>query len=508
MEYLVACVKYTGGIKGYALTGLIASLVVLLISEINQKRRHELAAGTHRVLLLILGLYLTFVFSVTFSPVYGFSISRFGQNVNLVPFKAVKDIFINPLNFFGNIFMFVPIGALLVLYSYKCQKIYVTLFTGMAISLFIELIQIFESRGTDIDDIILNTTGTFIGYIVGKSILLFIPAMRKRVGVVKKIEGKYRRRLNDVGSIKILCILTAVCVFTTGFAQRNVLLKADPVSDISPARHVERTKAADKMLHAELTAKNVYFINVSTNTLYYKKAGEEKIAPASTTKMLTALTALDYCSMQERVTIGNEVGLISEHASRAWLYPGSELTVEQLLDGLLLPSGNDAAYSLAVFAGRKIAGDEKLSIEKAIPAFMEKMNSKAKSLGAVHSNFVRPDGYDTENQYTTAQDLALIAKEFLESRKLKKIAGTYSITDKWLSGQSVTYKNTNELINPESPYYYEPAIGLKTGKSDDAGCCLISAAKVHGDIYIGVVMGSTEEGRWEDSLKLYNEIQQ
>lgn len=502
MAYIVA-------IKGYILPGLIASVIVLLISEINLKRRHEHVAVIHRGLLICLGLYLTIVFSVTISPDMGVSISSVGKNINLNPFMVLKNIANNPMNFFGNMLMFVPIGVSLVLLSYKCQKLHVTLLIGMGISLFIEIIQLFESRGTDVDDVILNTIGTFAGYIVGKLLLLIIPSLRRRVGVIKKIDGKYRRRLNDTGIITALCFVIAISVFITGFADRGNLVETNQIHDKASAKEVAaKVKNADEMLSADLIAKNAYFINVSSNTVYYQKESEQKIAPASTTKMLTALTALDYCDMDEVVNVGEEVKLITENASRAWLYPGNELTVHQLLDGLLLPSGNDAAYALGVFTGRKIAGDENLSINEALTVFMAAMNKKAISVGAKNSNFIRPDGYDSKNQYTTAEDLAFIAKEFLDCRKLKSIAGSYSISDKWISGQNVTYHNTNELINPESPYYYEPAIGLKTGKSESAGCCLVSAAKVQGDIYIGVVMGSTEEGRWKDSLGLYNEIEE
>ncbi|MHC1723499.1 MAG: VanZ family protein [Aminipila sp.] len=501
--------RYLAELKEFIIPGLIVSTIILLGSEIILKRRQEHVAMIHRVLLIGLGLYLTFVFSVTISPDMGVSISSVGKNINLMPLKVLQDMSTNPMNFFGNILLFVPMGVLLVLLSYKCQKLHVTLLIGMEISLFIEIIQLFESRGTDVDDVILNTVGTFVGYIVGKLLLLLIPSLRRRVGVIKKIEGKYRRRVNDTGIITTLCFVMAVSVFATGFAQRDNLLETNQAHDrIFAKEKVQEVKNADDMISADLIAKNAYFINVSSNTVYYEKESEQKIAPASTTKMLTALTALDYCDMNEEVKVGDEVQLIADNASRAWLSAGNELTMQQLLDGLLLPSGNDAAYAIGVFTGRKIAGDENLSIDEALSVFITAMNKKATSLGAVNSNFTSPDGYDSENQYTTAKDLGFIAKEFLKSKDLKHIVSSYSISDKWISGQNMTYYNTNELINPESPYFYNQAIGLKTGKSESAGCCLVSAAKVQGDIYIGVVMGSTEEGRWEDSLGLYNQIEE
>ncbi|WP_051280491.1 VanZ family protein [Anaerovorax odorimutans] len=496
-------------IKDFFIVGLIVNIVVLIFSQINLKRKHEHAAGINRLLLIILGLYLTFLFSSTISPVYGFSVSKFWGNINLVPFKILSDMHDNLFDFIGKIFMFVPIGILFVLLSNKCQKLYVTLYKGMGISLLIEFIQLFENRGADIDDIILSTIGTFVGYIIGRALLIFIPSLRKKIGILKLIgEGRYKRKYNDTASINALCILIIIGVFTVGLSEKNIVAQNIKNKEtVIPKVISEEIKPANKQISAEVEAKDVYFMNVTTNTLFYEKSSDEKIAPASTTKMLTALTVLDYCDINEIVQVGDEVNLISANASRAWVYPGSRLNVKQLLDGLLLPSGNDAAYALAVFTGRKIAENENLSIDEAITVFMDKMNLKAKNLGAENSNFVRPDGYDIENQYTTAHDLALIAKGFLKCNELKNIAGSYSIYDEWLSGESITYQNTNELINPNSQYYYKTVIGLKTGTTENAGCCLVSAAEVEGDIYICVVMGSTEEGRWEDSIKLYNKIE-
>jgi D-alanyl-D-alanine carboxypeptidase len=223
--------------------------------------------------------------------------------------------------------------------------------------------------------------------------------------------------------------------------------------------------------------------------------------------MLTAVTALDYCDPDEEVLVGEEVYRVAPDASRAWLDPGARLTVRQLLDALLLPSGNDAAYTLAVFAGRKICGNDEVAIDEALDAFVSAMNEKAAALGAADSCFVTPDGYDAEGQYTTAHDLSCIARGFLKSELLSEIADSRSISDTWLSGQEVTYDNTNELIDPESKYFYEYATGLKTGKSEAAGSCLVSSAQIGKKRYLCVVMGSTEEGRWTDSLKLYHSIE-
>lgn len=121
--------------------------------------------------------------------------------------------------------------------------------------------------------------------------------------------------------------------------------------------------------------------------------------PASTAKMITALTVLDYCSPDDEMRVGAEIEMMHDDSSRAWLMKGDTLTVRQLLIALMLPSGNDAAYTLAVNTGKKITGDNGLSNAQSIDVFMDKVNQKAKSLGAENSNFVVPDGYDADGQH-------------------------------------------------------------------------------------------------------------
>ena len=145
-------------------------------------------------------------------------------------------------------------------------------------------------------------------------------------------------------------------------------------------------------------------VNKDTDALLYQKNSTDRIAPASTAKMITALTVLEYCSPEEEMRVGAEIEMIHSDSSTAWLMKGDTLTVRQLLIALMLPSGNDAAYTLAVNIGKTIAGDNSLSNQQAIQIFMDKVNEKAKELGITDSNFVVPDGYDAEGQYTTAYE--------------------------------------------------------------------------------------------------------
>ena len=263
---------------------------------------------------------------------------------------------------------------------------------------------------------------------------------------------------------------------------------------------------ADNSISVDISAQNAIVMGAATNTVLYQKKGTHRIAPASTAKMITALTVLDYFSPNDELTVGAEIRMIHGDSSRAWLTKGDTLTVRQLLIALMLLSGNDAAYTLAVNTGKKIAGDNGLTNKQSIHVFMDKVNEKSQMLGTENSNFVVPDGYDVDGQYTTAYDLALIAKACLDNPIISQIVASYTSSERWANGRAVTYNNTNELLNPSSQWYRPEVIGLKTGNSSLAGACLVSAAVISGETYICVVMGSTENARFQNSIDIYDEI--
>lgn len=489
----------------YLPIGLAASVLFLLIHEIRLRLRSERTTWFHRVLVLITGIYLATLFALTISPGSPLSPPQLDHGVNLTPFKVWETIQSCPLNFWGNIALFIPFGFLLVLLFNQCQKFHVTVILGAGLSFLIELIQFFGIRNADIDDILLNTAGTIIGYLIGKLMLIAAPFLHKGVGIFFKKGAKTTRKLRDAGSIVVLAAFVLTSVMATGY------ILAGSISQIPAGPELVALKPTDApesaKISADIDAGHAYVLDAKANAVLFERGGKERIAPASTAKMLTALTVLDFCRENDAVTVGPEIQMIADDASTAWLNTGNRLTIRQLLYALLLPSGNDAAYVLAVYTGRQICNDANASVEKALSAFMGAMNQKAATIGAVHSYFVNPDGYDADGQYTTAQDLAFIAKAFLETDILQDIAKSHRISNIWLSGQDVTYHNTNELINPESAYYYQYASGLKTGMSKEAGYCLVSCATIHGKLYICVIMGSTEQGRWRDSLALFRAIE-
>lgn len=246
----------------------------------------------------------------------------------------------------------------------------------------------------------------------------------------------------------------------------------------------------------------VMYDATADETLYSKNA-DAQCYPASLTKLLTALVALDYTAPEDVITVGSEVSMISAGSSRAYLTTGSKLTMTQLLQALLLPSGNDAAYVIAVQVGRTIAGNAELDRYAAVSKFCEEMNKKATALGCTGSQFRNPDGYHENGHYTTANDMLKIAVAAVETPLIRQIVSTPRVQTNLVSGQRVDWKNSNRLLMPDNAYTYEGAFGLKTGTTDEAGYCLAACAERNGHTTVTIVMGAdSENGRWDDTRGL------
>ena len=255
---------------------------------------------------------------------------------------------------------------------------------------------------------------------------------------------------------------------------------------------------------APTTSPRLLLFDLTHDTLLYEKDADVKFYPASLTKILTAIIATEQCTPDEVFTVGSELGLVQPLSSLAYLKEGYQLKRDVILDALLLPSGNDAAYTIAVHVGRKVGG-ETLSDLEAARGFCDLMNQKARELGAVNSHFSNPDGFFSGDHYTTANDMLLIAKAALEYENLRTIFAKTTATDTLESGAQVTWNNSNALLNPNSPYYFEGATGMKTGFTDEAGQCVIASANRAGKQMIAIVMGGLSgESRWADALALLN----
>ena len=232
-------------------------------------------------------------------------------------------------------------------------------------------------------------------------------------------------------------------------------------------------RAADAAISG-LTAKQALVYDVSTNQyLYVYGNKDQQIRPASLTKLFSAYIALQYLDVDEVIETGSEILDLHPDFSKAGLQVGDTLTVYSYIQAMLLPSGNDAAYVMAVNAGRRILENPDASIYAAKAAFVEEMNRQAQVLGMTGSHFANPFGVDDPSHYTTAADMLTIARVVMENPVIRTHAAIAEATLHTLNGNSYYLENSNKLINPESEYYHPNAIGLKTGRTTMAGSCLI-----------------------------------
>jgi len=223
--------------------------------------------------------------------------------------------------------------------------------------------------------------------------------------------------------------------------------------------------------------------------------------PGSITKLLTAVTALDYLNLSDEITVTQEMlDMVEPNSSVADLEAGEKLTVEQLLYALLLPSGNDASKVLAVSAGAIILNDSTASEKTDYTAFVSAMNTKADAIGMTSSNFVNSDGYDDEDNYTTPRDLVLLGQAALKIDAIKTICASnyqYVETNKakhyWYSTNLFLYSTFSGLPNytensGDNPYYDSRISGMKTGYTDIGGRCFLFYGESDGMNLIGAVM--------------------
>ena len=256
-----------------------------------------------------------------------------------------------------------------------------------------------------------------------------------------------------------------------------------------------------------LTAVKAFVYDLDNNWLLYAGGDPDgKLAPASLTKMLTAYTAVQFMDLQAEVTVGEEIWWIDPYSSVAQLQVGNRLTVEMLIYGLMLPSGNDAAYTLAVAGGRMLAEDPQLDRREALKLYMNEMNEQARLLGMTGSQFKNPDGIDEDGHYTTIKDLIILTKAVMEIPVIMEAACTAEKEVLFLSGETIVWKNSNYLLQEEKEYYTPNAIGLKTGSTEKAGKCLISLFLQEDGSYLAVgVLGSIGDNeRYDDTLILYH----
>ena len=267
------------------------------------------------------------------------------------------------------------------------------------------------------------------------------------------------------------------------------------------ANNVEITETkVDEDVFKEITAPNLLLADKNSGRILYGRKIDEKIYPASITKLMTAILIAENCKLDEVVTVSeNAVKSVPSGYVNAKLQVDEKLTVENLLNAMLIPSANDAANALAEHVGGSIE------------SFAAMMNTKAIELGCTDTNFNNPSGLHEENHYTTTRALFLIANEAIHNSTIKNILGKVSYTlpasNKYSKNDRVL-KTTNYLKQKElSKYYYEYCTGAKTGYTGEAKNCVVEFASKNNIDLIVIVMGENAKVKGQkflDSIQMFN----
>lgn len=228
----------------------------------------------------------------------------------------------------------------------------------------------------------------------------------------------------------------------------------------------------------------VYLINLDTDTVIFEKNAHERVYPASTTKIMTAILALEHIEDLDNTTMSLKMyiqnAVRGKGLSLAGILTGDVFTARELLYATMLPSGNEAAMMLADYIG-----------DGSLDYFYELMNEKAQEIGAVNTHFANSNGEHQDDHYTTAYDMYLITKYAMGVDGFMEIANTrYYYGGESRTGDPLHWNTTNKMLVPNGEYYYRYLSGIKTGTTDEAGRCLISTASKNGYNYLLVLMGA------------------
>ncbi len=230
-----------------------------------------------------------------------------------------------------------------------------------------------------------------------------------------------------------------------------------------------------------VTATSAVVIEASTGHVIYSRNADIKMFPASTTKMMTLIMALESGKMDEIVTVGPNAD--GAEGSTLWLNSGEHIPLRELLYGMIMVSGNDAAIAIAEH------------LDGTVYQFAQHMTKRAAELGAKNTNFTNPHGLPDDNHYTTAHDLALIAAYGYKLAEFEDIVTAKEVSYDWIHDFPKILRSENQML-----WLYRGGNGIKTGYTDKAGRCLVSAAKRDGIQIISVVLDS--EYMWNDSILL------
>ncbi|MUK87229.1 D-alanyl-D-alanine carboxypeptidase [Ornithinibacillus sp. L9] len=230
-----------------------------------------------------------------------------------------------------------------------------------------------------------------------------------------------------------------------------------------------------------VSAQNAILIEKNTGRVLFEKQAHEKELIASTTKIMTALLAVESGKLDETVTVSERA--VYTEGSSIYLKPGEKIKLEDLVYGLMLRSGNDAAVAISEHIGGSVEG------------FVHLMNEKAKWLGMTNTSFENPHGLDGEEHYSTAYDMALLMRQAMNNEHFQKITSTTSYKSE---SRSYSWQNKNKLLT----MFYEYCTGGKTGFTKAAGRTLVSSASKDGMELIAVTFNAPDD--WRDHMKMFD----
>ena len=282
----------------------------------------------------------------------------------------------------------------------------------------------------------------------------------------------------------IILLIVLTCISST-FVIADDLDTSNETMDITKeiTQNNLQEVSAKSVNELQINSRSYVILDRKTNQILLSKNENEKRKMASTTKIMTAILIIENGNLQDTITVSKKAA--GTGGSRLGLKTNDTITVENLLYGLLLCSGNDAAVCLAEY------------LSGSVTDFANLMNQKASELHLTQTHFVTPHGLDSDEHYTTSYELALLANYALNNNKFKEIVGTknYTVT---INGYPKTLSNTNELLGNLNGVY-----GVKTGFTNGANRCLVTACQRNGMDIICVVLGAdTKKFRTQDSIKL------
>lgn len=279
----------------------------------------------------------------------------------------------------------------------------------------------------------------------------------------------------------IIIIILLVDILTVNSYADDIELENFPAEEIW--EEIKNVEAKTENNVPNLNSRAAIIYDRISKTVIYGKNINEKRAMASTTKIMTAILVLENGDLNKVIEVSKKAA--NTGGSRLGLRTGDKIKLRDLLYGLLLRSGNDAAVQIALEIGGSIEG------------FAQMMNKKAREIGLTNTSFVTPHGLDNENHYTTAYELALLTDYALEIEEFAKIVSTKQTTIS-INSKPVTINNTNELLGN-----LEGVNGVKTGFTNNAGRCLVTSTKRNNWQIITVVLGAdTKKFRTKDSIEL------